>query len=402
MIRNRSQKEKSLKKPSSFHSFFHPTERYPFSAEDKNDIEMRLLKKQSKAGFFISMLLFLLGAAYLVMYYGFHLQPDDHLYSVTAFYLLIVGPLYYFLFSLLSFFSPKRKALTYRLAFGLFFLFILVIIELFFYAACIGHTDWDFFSPVYLYLFIFAIMPSPFFLDGVFYLLSGELCFLITYGCFFSVQIPFLQYLFLFIIVSVVYVFFWEADYETVVKEKRLEFLSYHDALTELSNRAAFDQLIQKNWGSWTQGKKSFSALMFDIDSFKAYNDTFSHLGGDGCLRKIATCFLNSGLFDPSCFFRLGGDEFLLILPETDAGKAKEIGEKMVEAVHALALTAPKQAKNPCVTVSGGGVFAVLQEGAVIDELLAKADQELYRSKSLGGNRFSFSGGKVSDDAVSV
>ena len=112
-----------------------------------------------------------------------------------------------------------------------------------------------------------------------------------------------------------------------------LQHLSNIDGLTGVSNRRAFDERLEMEWNRGRRNSTPLSFLMIDIDNFKAYNDTYGHQGGDGCLKQVASTINETLGRTTDLLCRYGGEEFCVILPETDVNGAKIVGEKIRVAI---------------------------------------------------------------------
>ncbi|MNT37363.1 Phytochrome-like protein cph2 [compost metagenome] len=164
----------------------------------------------------------------------------------------------------------------------------------------------------------------------------------------------------------------------------KLEKLSLTDGLTGIANRRRFDQTLQLEWQRAARNHQGLALLIIDIDFFKSLNDTFGHPYGDACLVRIAAA-LHSALPRASDLAaRFGGEEFAAILPATDGDGALAVAHKMQEAIAAAAIVhAPS--RGGLVTASIG--LALSDAGQTPEQLLAAADQALYRAKQNGRNR---------------
>src|SRR5690554_676552 len=110
--------------------------------------------------------------------------------------------------------------------------------------------------------------------------------------------------------------------------QKEFEELSFKDGLTGVANRRMFDQIFQREWGNARRTKKPLSLIMLDIDYFKEYNDHYGHIAGDDCLKHVGRV-LKTVAGRPRDFIgRYGGEEFVLVLPETGAGAAEMIADR--------------------------------------------------------------------------
>jgi diguanylate cyclase (GGDEF)-like protein len=160
---------------------------------------------------------------------------------------------------------------------------------------------------------------------------------------------------------------------------------SLRDGLTGCFNRAHGVETLNVELRRAQRAKTPLSMIMFDVDKFKAVNDSYGHLAGDQLLaevgKRLAELLRTS---DVKC--RYGGDEFLLILPDTPAGGARQVAESLRYELSRISL--PAGDAEVTMTVSVGVVTAAKNE---IDAqaLIARADKALYRAKHAGRNRVS-------------
>lgn len=167
--------------------------------------------------------------------------------------------------------------------------------------------------------------------------------------------------------------------------EKKLREQAITDGLTGLSNRRAFQERLEQEWRRTERIDGSLALVLLDVDFFKLYNDRFGHGAGDECLRKVAGV-LSDRRRDSDLAARIGGEEFCLILPNTDWDGALVVAEMIRSGVETLHVAHP-DSPHGVVTVSIGAVASKprLSESAV--ELLKVADQALYEAKASGRNR---------------
>lgn len=167
-----------------------------------------------------------------------------------------------------------------------------------------------------------------------------------------------------------------------------LDQLAYLDGLTEIPNRRRFESVFEKEWSRASRNESSLALAMLDVDYFKQYNDNYGHAMGDIALQAIAKA-LEKSLMRPSDFIaRYGGEEFVMILPETDFESAKIVVSRCLEEVTALDLPHEFSQAASCLTVSIGLITKNPGQNITPEQLLAKADQNLYRAKQDGRNRF--------------
>ena len=166
-----------------------------------------------------------------------------------------------------------------------------------------------------------------------------------------------------------------------------LEQLATRDGLTGLANRRCFDDTLHAEWARAMRQKQPLSLLMVDVDNFKAYNDANGHLGGDECLKRIATA-VASEMRANDLVARYGGEEFAVILPNQALKGAAIVAERIRARVEQLRLP-NRFSRDGRITVSIGAATALASSEANASELVAIADAALYRAKHMGRNRIS-------------
>ncbi|QPK65194.1 diguanylate cyclase [Methylomonas sp. LL1] len=166
--------------------------------------------------------------------------------------------------------------------------------------------------------------------------------------------------------------------------QDELERQAHTDFLTELANRRYFIELAEAELARALRYRKPFSLLMFDIDHFKAVNDNHGHKTGDRVLQRFAA-ILRRTLREVDIIGRLGGEEFAVILPETDVGEAREAAERLRLAAADTIMQSEAGALLR-VTVSIG-VAPLTGEPTDIETLLKQADDALYLAKNSGRNQ---------------
>lgn len=151
------------------------------------------------------------------------------------------------------------------------------------------------------------------------------------------------------------------------------------DSLTEAFNRSKFDELINRETIRARRYNSLLSLVVFDIDHFKRINDTFGHLAGDEVLKKIAAITRNN-IRMVDYLIRWGGEEFMIILPETDLAKAEEMANRIKLAIECFDFNG-----NGKVTVSVGVTQHKRDDSE--DTFIKRADDALYKAKLNGRNR---------------
>ncbi|MEG4940532.1 diguanylate cyclase domain-containing protein [Microcoleus sp. F4-D5] len=167
----------------------------------------------------------------------------------------------------------------------------------------------------------------------------------------------------------------------------KLERLATLDELTQLANRRRFDQYLEMEWRRQAGEQTPLSLILCDIDSFKSYNDTYGHPGGDECLRQVAGAIGNAVDRPVDLVARYGGEEFAVILPNTAIQGAVLVAEHIQLKIAALQLPHAGCQVSPYVTVSFGVASIVPASESGPEILIAAADQALYQAKRLGRDR---------------
>ena len=154
------------------------------------------------------------------------------------------------------------------------------------------------------------------------------------------------------------------------------------DPLTGLPNRAAWSERLETEIAHWQQHGNSLLIAMLDLDHFKRINDSYGHLAGDKVLKIIAG-ELRKRLRPTDFIARFGGEEFVLLIPDT----ALPMGLKLVEKLRAAIEACPFHFKGEPVTVTVSVGISAFKSGERCEQVLKRADQALYRAKDAGRNR---------------
>lgn len=166
----------------------------------------------------------------------------------------------------------------------------------------------------------------------------------------------------------------------------RLEREATVDALTSLMNRRAFDAYVAATFAKARRLDASMALLMIDIDYFKTYNDSHGHMAGDECLRRVARTLLESVTRPLDLVARFGGEEFVVVLPDTPAAGVLATAERIREAVARLEIDGCANGFGK-TTVSVGAAFSADANQADQSTLLAAADRAMYAAKHAGRNQ---------------
>lgn len=167
----------------------------------------------------------------------------------------------------------------------------------------------------------------------------------------------------------------------------RLALTADTDMLTGIPNRRYFETVIQNEWNRVLRYNKPLSLIMVDVDYFKRYNDHYGHAAGDDCLKAIADSFTGTLRRAGDMVARLGGEEFVCLLPEITREQAINLAEQLLYSIRELNIAHADSAVADHVTVSLGLAYLNLSQHTTWQTLLKQADQALYQAKHEGHNR---------------
>ena len=171
----------------------------------------------------------------------------------------------------------------------------------------------------------------------------------------------------------------YQALRQDITDKKKLEFLSSHDTLTSIFNRGKFDGLLQYEIEQFIRYKKTFSMAIFDLDHFKDVNDTYGHQVGDDVLVQSVN-IMKSSIRESDVLARWGGEEFVLLLSQTNRDEAKIVVEKIRKSIESYKFDIVGE-----VTVSGG--LSEVVEDDTPESILKRIDDALYIAKDSGRNK---------------
>jgi diguanylate cyclase (GGDEF)-like protein len=186
---------------------------------------------------------------------------------------------------------------------------------------------------------------------------------------------------------------------ELLATNARMMTIASTDELTAIANRRRLDAVFEAEARRAERSMSSLAILVVDIDWFKRYNDTFGHPRGDGCLHDVAQGLARSLRRSTDLIGRYGGEEFVAILPETDAAEAREVAERARMAIEDLEIPHPASDFGR-VTVSIGVATSGDGTSRRPSELIGIADQSLYLAKRTGRNRVCVGSGEHARNAV--
>jgi len=172
----------------------------------------------------------------------------------------------------------------------------------------------------------------------------------------------------------------------------KLELLSNTDGLTGIANRRSLDRVLALEWNRAQRAGMPLALVMLDVDNFKHFNDHYGHLAGDDCLRALAQALIKAGRRAGELVARFGGEEFVVLLPDTSLPEALEAAQRMQHEVWSLALPHAEIATG-IVTFSLGVASVVPSRDHLPEDLIRLADTALYQAKASGRNCISTSEG---------
>lgn len=170
-------------------------------------------------------------------------------------------------------------------------------------------------------------------------------------------------------------------------KNSELEKLATRDHLTTLANRRYGDRILQNEWKKALRQKSPLAVLMIDIDQFKSYNDNYGHQMGDDALKTVAQAIKQSLSRPADLACRYGGEEFLVILPDTDIVGAFKIGRRIQEALYKVHIRHEHSPVKDYITISCGVADIIPKRNNTLSSLVKQADIAMYKAKFHGGDQ---------------
>ena len=181
------------------------------------------------------------------------------------------------------------------------------------------------------------------------------------------------------------------AEMALAESNRKLELMTNEDGLTKISNRRHFDTMLAYERNRHVRSGAMLSLIMLDIDFFKNFNDTYGHVKGDECLQIVAQTIAQRLKRPTDLAARYGGEEFVCLLPDTDILGAVSLAESIRRAVMQCGIPhAGSQVAN-VVTVSIGVVSCICEESTMPEQVVQRADEQLYLAKREGRNCVKFS-----------
>lgn len=195
---------------------------------------------------------------------------------------------------------------------------------------------------------------------------------------------------------------YWEGIKNRFLAEKRarkMEQLSRTDQLTQLNNRMFFDLKFAEEWKRGSRSESPLSILMLDLDYFKVINDSYGHVFGDECLRRVAETLLATIQRETDSVTRYGGEEFVILLPGTNQQDSEVIATRVLLAVAEIGLSVGSKTVPLTCSIGIATGYAKLNQNREV--LLKSADDALYMAKNKGRNRIQV-GTTINAPAINV
>ena len=180
---------------------------------------------------------------------------------------------------------------------------------------------------------------------------------------------------------------------QIVHQMRMIQRLGLVDPLTDIPNRRCFDDRMSIEWRRALRTSSPISLLMLDVDKFKSYNDTYGHPQGDVLLKSLAAILASAARRSGDLAARIGGEEFCILLPDTDIGAAAHLAEEVRAQVERMRVLIADGVTETKTTVSIGVSSCVPEKSSQVDKasqivnFISDADKKLYRAKDLGRNQ---------------
>ena len=169
--------------------------------------------------------------------------------------------------------------------------------------------------------------------------------------------------------------------------QETLKELSVNDELTGIYNKRGIREMGAKGFKEAQRAGSYITVIMIDIDYFKKYNDCYGHQAGDRCLIAVADTIKESCKRPFDIVGRYGGEEFIVILSDTDSEGSALVAERIRKNIYNLKITHEESMIDNCISVSVGLYCEIPNESDSMELFIEKADEKLYNAKKYGRNR---------------
>lgn len=178
------------------------------------------------------------------------------------------------------------------------------------------------------------------------------------------------------------------SNLELELANQKLEEMSMLDPLTQVPNRRHFEKMLIKEWARAARHHLNMAIMIIDIDYFKEYNDNYGHLLGDDCIMQVAQTIQASLKRGGDILARYGGDEFIVVLPETDREGASIVAQNIMANIKQLKIMHLYSKVSNEITITMGLAITIAEEGQSMLALIKQADEALYEAKNNGRNQY--------------
>jgi diguanylate cyclase (GGDEF)-like protein/PAS domain S-box-containing protein len=177
-----------------------------------------------------------------------------------------------------------------------------------------------------------------------------------------------------------------KTEEKLITLQKELEELSFKDGLTGIANRRMFDKVFELEWVNAMRNHQPLSVIMLDIDYFKQYNDLYGHIQGDDSLKRVGQVLSGGATRSRDFLARFGGEEFVLVLPETDEESAKKVAERCRSLIFKAQIPHTASKISQLLTLSMGVGTIIPSHKDDPTAFIAEVDRRLYQAKQKGRN----------------
>ena len=383
-------KNSSLKE--AFIKVAYPNILFKDGTVDKKQVYRKIIEQVRERNLICAIILLSIQLFYLIKYLneGFYIYNDFHLFHPVAQIIFAVSSIlviiYYFLTTKKEYDIMNRiVTLGYS---------VCILVAMFLWMICSIEHNPSNFCISFLYLIIFVLVPRIYFVDTlIIYFLTYVGIFLVT-NIIVPEAIDVYQYYLIasaFLCISLYIRSNLIRTNVSIVNEKKLmkllEMQNSIDPLTGALNRRALDNYLNDNFKMWKENNEYVALLMFDIDNFKEYNDTFSHIEGDECLKKVIEAIKGLTNDNMPHIFRYGGDEFAALIVGLDRFDVLNKALEILKTIKELKLKSYK--KDETLTISIGCKMLSRIITSPVD-FFTNADEELYNAKRKGKGCISF------------
>lgn len=242
---------------------------------------------------------------------------------------------------------------------------------------------------IFLILFV-SFFTAPIYLSVSMLIITSDLAFFIIRAS----QMPDYKktlYAYTLFYITILAIVIVNIKFNEFINEKKaviaLKSVSEMDMLTALLNRRGMEREMDEEWKYLTDTRKHVTAILMDIDHFKSYNDTYGHIEGDKCLKRVCACIYKASKKYTDIVVRYGGEEIVVIIADADKDKSMELAQKIKDSVEELKIKSGENATHDFVTVSIGIGSVIAGNDTSVYNAIDRADKQLYISKMNGRNR---------------